>query len=249
LRIVFGLAIALIVASTAMPAVGGPVTLQNGTATFSQSSFSVDEAIDGSLDGSLAGLNGWAIDPNEIGQTAAFETAVDVGGPGSTLLTFTLHQLFAPNSNGHHTIGRFRLSATTDDRSLFADGADIAGDVTANWVVLSPLSATSAFGATLATQGDNSILASGTSPEIDTYTVTALTTLAGITGFRLEVLEDASLPKSGPGRQPTNGNFVLTEFQVDATAVPEPGSLALLGIGGVGLAGRAIRKRRKMTAV
>ena len=39
--------------------------------------------------------------------------------------------------------------------------------------------------------------------------------MVGITGFRLEVLADSSFPDSGPGRN-GNGNFVLTEFQVDA---------------------------------
>ncbi len=36
--------------------------------------------------------------------------------------------------------------------------------------------------------------------------------MQGITGIRLEVLTDKSLPKNGPGRAP-NGNFVLNELQ------------------------------------
>ena len=42
------------------------------------------------------------------------------------------------------------------------------------------------------------------------------TSLSPITGIRLEVLEDPSLPFNGPGRQPTNGNFVLTELMLHA---------------------------------
>jgi hypothetical protein len=42
--------------------------------------------------------------------------------------------------------------------------------------------------------------------------------LTGITGFRLEVLPDGSLPGHGPGRA-VNGNFVLNEFRV--TAAPQ----------------------------
>ena len=34
-----------------------------------------------------------------------------------------------------------------------------------------------------------------------------------ITGIRLEVFADPSLPAKGPGRSP-NGNFVLSEFKV-----------------------------------
>ena len=45
------------------------------------------------------------------------------------------------------------------------------------------------------------------------YTFTATLPEAAVTGFRLEILEDASLPTSGPGRA-TNGNIVLSEFRV-----------------------------------
>ena len=40
--------------------------------------------------------------------------------------------------------------------------------------------------------------------------------LTGITGFPLEVLSDPTLPFNWPGRKPANGNFVLSQFQVDA---------------------------------
>jgi hypothetical protein len=146
-------------------------------------------------------------------------------------LTFTFHQL---HSNPGHNIGRFRISLTTDLRSEFADGLATGGDVTANWVILHPLTATSTGGATLSVLSDDSILASGTNPATSVYTVTALTPLVGVTGFRLEVLEHASLPHLGPGRFPQHGNFTLTEFQVAAqAAVPEPSSLTLLGLGAI----------------
>ena len=67
-------------------------------------------------------------------------------------------------------------------------------------------------------QADGSILASGKNPSPDTYTVTADTNLNGITGIRLEVLDDPQLPSHGPGRA-YNGNFALSEFTV--TAVPQ----------------------------
>jgi hypothetical protein len=83
------------------------------------------------------------------------------------------------------------------------------------WEVLAPDEMKSAGGATLAKQGDNSILVSGPNNTPETYTVTFQTKLKGITGIRLEVLADSALPAKGPGRAP-NGNFVLNEFTVEA---------------------------------
>ena len=121
---------------------------------------------------------------------------MDAGFAGGSTFTFTLTQSFPG-----HTLGRFRISVTTDDRASFADGLVSGGDVTANWTVLDPTTAVSANGATLNELGDYSILASGASPVADTYTVTADTALTGITGFRAEAISDPSLPFGGPGAQ------------------------------------------------
>ena len=218
------------------------VGLQNATATFSQTTsqgifrdYSISKAIDGNF-GVPDPLTGWAIyedtgvlgvDDQTHAQTAVFETASDVGFLGSSTFTFRLFQ-----NQPNHLLGRFRFSVTSDNRSTFADGLASGGDVTANWVVLNPSSLSSANGTTLTELGDFSILASGFAPSTDTYTVTAPTTLTGITGVRLEVLEDSSLPFNGPGSQALNGNFVLTELEVDI--VPEPSS-ALLVLSGAAL--------------
>jgi len=77
---------------------------------------------------------------------------------------------------------------------------------------------TSAAGATLTRRPDGSVLAGGRNPVVDTYTVEARTTLAGITALRLEALPDPSLPSFGPGRS-VNGNFVLDGIRL--TTVPE----------------------------
>jgi hypothetical protein len=67
---------------------------------------------------------------------------------------------------------------------------------------------------------DGSWLAGGADPAVEKYQVTTKTALPEITGFRLDVLADKSLPKSGPGRA-ANGNFVLTGIRVEhVTAVP-----------------------------
>ncbi len=79
----------------------------------------------------------------------------------------------------------------------------------------------SAGGATLTALGDGSIVASGTNPDKDTYTLVVYTDLKGITGFRLEALSDDSLPKKGPGRA-GSGNFVLSELRVAQASVKDP---------------------------
>jgi hypothetical protein len=195
------------------------VTLQNGTATCSQNfsgSFMVDDAIDGVVNQST----GWGIfcdGAQALAQTAVFETATDVLGP--SLLTFVLEQKYT-FTGSDHTIGRFRLSATTESRANFADGLNDGGNLglPGIWTVLDPTSIVSTNGATLTEQGDNSVLASGPIPGTATYTVMVPTNLSPTTGIRLELLEDASLPFSGPGREPTNGNLILSELELDAVA-------------------------------
>lgn len=81
------------------------------------------------------------------------------------------------------------------------------------WTVLTPASAKSLGGATLSVQRDGSVLASGNNPQADTYVLEMPLTLSGVTGVRLEVMPDKSLPHGGPGRD-TAGNFFLSAFQV-----------------------------------
>ncbi|MEO7677897.1 MAG: DUF1553 domain-containing protein, partial [Verrucomicrobiota bacterium] len=90
------------------------------------------------------------------------------------------------------------------------------------WTVLDPATFSSSASAVLTRQSDLSILVSGESPATDTYTITANTELRGITAFRLEVLTDASHPRNGPGRQPENGNFHLSEIRVSAAPKENP---------------------------
>lgn len=81
------------------------------------------------------------------------------------------------------------------------------------WAPLDPLEFRSANGATLAKLPDGSVLASGKSPETDTYTIRARTKRSGITALRVELLPDASLPHAGPGRS-SSGNLVLSGLRV-----------------------------------
>jgi len=208
------------------------VALSNASATFSQADFNVAAAIDGSK----INNTGWAIDPNEVAQSAVFQVAGDsIGFAEGTALTFTLSQLFP--SPDKHTIGKFKLSVTDDANPSVGSGA--------TWAKLSNVAfSANPAEAAISIAADGTILLDGLNrPSTSVYTVQGITSLSSITGFRLDVLEDTSLPHDGPGRQPVNGNFVLTEFEVDAVIVPLP-SAACVGLGLLGALGLGRRSRR-----
>ena len=92
-----------------------------------------------------------------------------------------------------------------------------------NWTVLQPSHYVSQGGATLKLIPDGSLLAGGKNPDADAYEITASTALTGITGVRLEVMSDPSLPAGGPGRD-AEGNFFLSGFEVLATSPDKPAS-------------------------
>ena len=81
------------------------------------------------------------------------------------------------------------------------------------WTALQPTGYKSAGGATLRLLDDASILATGPNPQADTYVIEAPLKVSGVTGIRLEVLPDRSLPHNGPGRD-SAGNFFLSDFIV-----------------------------------
>lgn len=87
------------------------------------------------------------------------------------------------------------------------------------WTVLPPAEAKSQNGATLKVLDDGSVLATGASPENDTYSITLKTDRQSLSGLRFEVLPDDSLPARGPGRA-ANGNFVIDEMVVESSGKP-----------------------------
>jgi hypothetical protein len=82
--------------------------------------------------------------------------------------------------------------------------------------------ATSAGGATLELRDERRVvLASGESPESDTYTLEFTSSGKNITALQIEALTDEALPSTGPGRTP-HGNFVLTELQLTTATNDAP---------------------------
>ncbi len=87
------------------------------------------------------------------------------------------------------------------------------------WSLLAPTKATATEGVSLTIQEDGSVLAGGPTPAKSRYAVVVQTDLKGIQSFRVELLPDPALPRSGPGRA-ANGNLVMTEFKVQVLADP-----------------------------
>ncbi len=97
-----------------------------------------------------------------------------------------------------------------------------------NWFPLAPSELKASNKATLVTLADRSIRASGNADK-GTYTITYRTPLRGIRGFRLEALPQPGIKGNGPGLPP-NGNFVVTEIELDAAPLDKPKEKKRIGI-------------------
>ncbi|MFK8112306.1 MAG: DUF1549 domain-containing protein [Rubripirellula sp.] len=97
------------------------------------------------------------------------------------------------------------------------------------WYPLAATSASATNKAVLTPQPDRSIIASGKKDK-GVYTITMKTSLQNVTGIRLEAMSDPSLPSSGPGLA-GNGNFVVTEFEINAAPASDPKKSAKVNIG------------------
>ena len=96
----------------------------------------------------------------------------------------------------------------------------MSGNSPENWTALSPETLTASSGAFLTKLEDNSVLASGTNADKETYEVVFKTTQKQITGLRLDVLTHETFSNKGPGRS-ENGNFVLTKFEAEARSTAD----------------------------
>ncbi|HXJ60176.1 MAG TPA: DUF1553 domain-containing protein [Verrucomicrobiae bacterium] len=81
-----------------------------------------------------------------------------------------------------------------------------------SWTPLKPEKFETQKGTELVLLEDNSLLATNSVPNRDTYTVTVRLPFTNATALRLETLPHASLPGQGPGH--AGGNFVLNDLSV-----------------------------------
>lgn len=89
----------------------------------------------------------------------------------------------------------------------------------AEWTVITPeVDKNATGGQRYLPMPDGSILTAGFQPVKSTGVMKLKQELKGVTGFRIEMLHDPSLPGEGPGRS-FMGTFGLSEFQVEAPKV------------------------------
>ena len=155
-------------------------------------------------------------------------------------LTFTIIQNFNVYAGEYYSLGDFSLGYTTAASPILSSPMTL----------VSVQSASATSGATFSSPSSGELLVGGSGSTTDTYTILALIDSASpITGIFLNAIDNPAngLPTGGPGRMYA-GDFIVTEFRLDAQVVPLPAALPLFasGLGAMGLLGW--RRKRKAQA-
>jgi large repetitive protein len=193
-----------------------PVQFSNAVATFDETGWAPSQMIDGLLTGppepgfGNSGINGWSVFNYATGTSEAADALLTLASPlpaGKYELTFTIYQNYYGNPG--HILGDFALDYTT------ATSPTLSGPQTP----VSIQNASSLNGTTFSYPSPGELLANTSKNSIgtDTYTISALVDSASpITGIFLDAIKNPALPGGGPGGQYSNGNFVVSEFTLDA---------------------------------
>jgi hypothetical protein len=106
--------------------------------------------------------------------------------------------------------------------------ADLASGKNA-WLTIKPAKLEAKNKTALTAAEDGLVTTSGPNPAKETFTITLPAEAAGIRGLRIEALTDAGFPNKGLSR--ANGNFVLTEVEVESVAADDKQSFVKLSAG------------------
>lgn len=93
-------------------------------------------------------------------------------------------------------------------------------DLSGRWTRVAPGIVAAENGSTLEILEDGSVRVTGENPDTEVLDFTFQTEASVITSIRLQAFLNDDLPEGGPGRA-ENGNFVLTDFEVDAGPLDE----------------------------
>lgn len=109
-----------------------------------------------------------------------------------------------------------RLDTPTSDLTAALATWEQAARNGHGWMRLKPSKMVATSGSVMKLLDDGSTLVEGPGPAREQYEVTLPFTEPVLTGIRLEVIPDKSLPKGGAGRSLNDGNFVLSAITVAA---------------------------------
>jgi hypothetical protein len=224
------------VALTPLVAKAQALTFSSASASFTQ----IDHSAAQMINGVLSGENGWAIfrsrgQPDETLTESALFVLESAMPAGAYDLTVTVHHNFSVQQ---HLLGHFAFGYVTN----------LAPTLASDFAALPVLTAASLNGSSFSLLPSGEVLAGGPLPAEDVYTIGArLTSPVPVTGILLRAINDGStgLPTGGPGRA-SNGNFVISEFEVSAVAVPEPGTWALSLVGLLAVRAAVTRRGRRI---
>jgi Bacterial Ig-like domain len=202
------------IANASVSVEGSPVTFSSAVATFYevQNNWAPSQMIDGIFTEPNQGINGWSVFDFAAGMADGADALLTLASPlpgGHYDLNFKLYQNYFGNPG--HILGDFALAYTTAASPTLSSAqtrVSIQSESSLNGTTFSLLSP----GELLANTSRNSV---GT----DTYTVSAtIDSVSPITGIFLDAIKNPTLPGGGPGGQYFNGNFVVSEFTLEAGA-------------------------------
>jgi large repetitive protein len=189
-----------------------PVQFSSAVATFYEieNNWAPSQMIDGIFTGPNGGINGWSVFNSATQTSAGADALLTLASPlpaGEHNLTFTIYQNYYGNPG--HILGDFALDYTTA----------VSPTLSSTQTPVSIQNASSLNGTTFSLLSPGELLANTSQNSIgtDTYTISAsIDSPAPITGIFLDAIKNPSLPGGGPGGKYGNGNFVVSEFTLDA---------------------------------